>query len=435
LPAGVDFQPLRAVAGLPYCIRAAGFTNVKKLGGATPIAAETWLRRSVYTVTPVKTGTNYRQQRGYFLTKAMPATANALGFGFMPTMATADIQQVAAPGSDAGGLRTGNLRSDIPSNGALPMPGNGSSGTWARSYVAIRVKGGSVNGTPLPIGEKCATGPTLLSIYSYAGTPPASSSKIDEGSAFTAEASVPAFSGCGSGEDLSPLITASISGGGNQAKLEAGKWCANPATRDCTIPREPIYLTVKPGGPTAATATADPNVPTAGFKITGSAPGTSLGCDLAKMKLNLPVGHWQSRFPFAEVTGVQFTGCKYTSPAGSTPLNVRVVGEWSLVIPSRIDGVLQFALQNVLLNAEGTVNGKPCVIRLGDTANDPLTRKDVEVPSVVNADYDGRVLSLKGTLRPTVDTKCDPLPGFKLTDYLSTTGKFEFKPPQSITSP
>ncbi|MFC6931310.1 hypothetical protein ACFQHO_13875 [Actinomadura yumaensis] len=249
LPAG-NFETITSARSLAYCIRASGFANVKKLGGATPIGAETLLRRAVKTVRAVPAGSvNYNQQQGYFDTQAMPATTTMLGFGFMPTTATAEVAQVRPPGTDPAGkpyLTTGNLRSDLAVQNNLPSPRDDE--TWGRSYVAMRATKALVNGTALPLGASCGTAPTPLEINSFTGNIETGRLRLEQGSTFTGKVTIPDFTGCGVGEDLSPLLTATISGPGNALQLETGQWCRKTATSNCDTEREPKTITVSPGG-------------------------------------------------------------------------------------------------------------------------------------------------------------------------------------------
>ncbi|MBC7269927.1 MAG: hypothetical protein H5T76_14660, partial [Streptomyces sp.] len=69
--------------------------------------------------------------------------------------------------------------------------------------------------------------------------------QLTSGGPLTGEFTIPAFTGCGTGgEDLDPLLTASVSGPGNYTKQIQGQTCAplvfNPA--ECTEDLQPLQV-------------------------------------------------------------------------------------------------------------------------------------------------------------------------------------------------
>ncbi|MFI0404610.1 DUF6801 domain-containing protein [Actinomadura sp. 3N508] len=423
--------------GVPYCIRAAGFANVKKVGAATPVAALTLLRRAVYGMAANRaTGNtaNYFQQRGYFNTEAMPSTASVLSFGFMPTTATARVQQVAPPGSGSTGLTTGNLRTDLALNAG--RPGAKRDGveigdeTWTKAFVQMGVGETSVNGVRLDLGEKCGTSPTILYLNTFTGDYRTGRLNITDGSALTGHIEIPKFAHCGVGEDLSPLLTASISGPGNYVQIESGPWCnTNVSTEKCDETTEPTTWTVAPGGP--VTITQAPLV------LVGPA-GTELRCDSLVMKGKLREGHWNSRFVVGKFGDVRFNGCTQRTATRTSPVELAAVGTpWAFSINApNPDGTASVQISRVFFTADLPAGQSRCKVRFGARdANLPD-----EKPAEIQGDYDnashsftvpaGAQLKINGAGCAT------PPPGFEVGSlHALGGGAYVFDPAQKITQP
>ncbi|MBO2447968.1 hypothetical protein J4573_12765 [Actinomadura barringtoniae] len=422
--------------GIPFCIRASGFANVKKLGGANPIGAETLLRRGVVNISPQNRKENYQQQQGYFITDTTPSKATLLGFGFMPTMATATMEQVRPPAPYKGSLLTGNLRSDIASGiGGAPLPEGRPEETWGSAFVSVRAGETSVNGTPVQLGSHCGTSPTQLNIYTLTGK---LGQRVDltQGSTVTANVGLPAFSGCGIGEDLSPLLTASISGSDNAVQLEAAPWCQFSTVRpgSCDIPREPITVTVKPGGPVQVTAQ--------GILIKGA--GAEIRCDSMSLNMKLPTGHWLGRYPFADISKVAASGCRYRHGTFESPVAVTADTDsgWSLSFTSKAaDGTLTSSIQGILFSVDGDFDGLKCRLRFGQN-NNTTPAGTIEVPGLMSTAYntEQRMLNVlpNAALYVTFGTTagCQKVPGFPIGRYAVAFDKgFAFPPNQEISIP
>lgn len=130
-----------------------------------------------------------------------PATATFLSFGFMPTTATLQITQL------------GNLN--------VASVGTPSSLKYSeiQSQNVIRVYNVLVNGVPLNVGSDCSTAPFNLKLI---GKPPYT---LDSGGILSGTIDIPPFSGCGVGENLDSLFTATVSGPGNYVQLTQGSLC------------------------------------------------------------------------------------------------------------------------------------------------------------------------------------------------------------------
>ncbi|MFE6037458.1 DUF6801 domain-containing protein [Streptomyces sp. NPDC056452] len=167
-----------------------------------------------------------------------PATSTFLTFGFMPTTAIMEMTQ-RPPGLDADGKQITNVHSDLTLDGA-----NSFGHTIISMQFSLRLHDVKVNGVPMDVGPNCRTakdfslslrgevvsGPGGFTGYTLAGGGPLKGSVV-----------LPPFSGCGVGEDLDSLFTASISGEPGYVKQMQGAPCA-PFTYDqalCTEDRQP----------------------------------------------------------------------------------------------------------------------------------------------------------------------------------------------------
>jgi hypothetical protein len=292
--------------GLPYCIGAVGFVNIKKAGNAVPVSAETLLRRGVttYRATNQLTGPNYLEQLGYIVNRTDPVPGTVLGFGFMPTRAVAETIQVGAPGAGASDPITGNLRLMGLRKPDEPTDVLDETGIKVASYVRVKAGKAEVNGVPLDLGDACTTGSTLLSAESFLGNQFTGVLNPDLGqTAIVKDLEIPAFSGCGEGEDLSPLLTASISGSGNYVNLESGRWCNGATGSGCDDNAAPLpeTWTIRPGG--NVTAVAKP------FTLNNLFGTAGLRCESATMRFRLDAKHWTPRFMLAKAR-MSFDGCE-----------------------------------------------------------------------------------------------------------------------------
>jgi hypothetical protein len=205
-----------------------------------------------------------------------PVTATFLGFGFAPVTATAIISQDGAP-----------LTVVVYQNeGSTAEPD--SSRFFSAISVArlsIRLTNVQVNGVPLNVGPSCRTSgdlytpgnpvaPTELMLVggTYPGDPVPSFGAALFGGTVAGESDIPPFTGCitPSGENLDPLLTASVSGAGNFMRITAAALC--PYSSACTpsglptLHDTPLW-TVTHGGQYSASApltfTAESNSPIA----------------------------------------------------------------------------------------------------------------------------------------------------------------------------
>jgi hypothetical protein len=169
-----------------------------------------------------------------------PARATFLAFGFMPVTATVTLTQmepsactiVPVPAPTFKLRRcpiTEVLYQDLGPNGTNHPPYT----VVSTAHVSLRISDATVNGVPLNVGANCrADGPVYTpgspvdpgdDLLVLTGS---STLNIFFGSVLDGEASIPQFTGCGTGGDnLDPLFDATLSGDGNYSKMAIGKLC------------------------------------------------------------------------------------------------------------------------------------------------------------------------------------------------------------------
>ncbi|TDD76559.1 hypothetical protein E1293_27005 [Actinomadura darangshiensis] len=421
--------------GLPYCITATGFANVKKLGTAVPISVETQLRRGVYVYRPSNgvMGTNRVEQFGYIQSSARPLEANVLAFGFMPTRASSEAIQVPPPAAEDGKPVTGNLRISALFNENLPPNDRDDSELFARSYIQLKAGDVSVNGVPLDVGDQCHSKTTLLDAYSYMGNQNMGYLIPSDGQTLQVrELTVPSFSGCGVDEDLSPLLTASISGGANYGLLDAGRWCSPTSGQNCDENGHgfnPETWTISPGGDVTATA----------HGLSLASGGSSVTCDLVTSKFHLDAQHWRARFALAK-TDFSFSGCRLSIVNGTTiPVDLSQDGDsWLRGIQMASDDVVQLRFEGITLDASVKLSedDDECRLRFGYASFFPPPTK--ELPTSINGNYNIRTGEIEASVsRAYVSPKTTcSIPGFRPTGLVTTSPLvFKVDPIQRITQP
>ncbi|MFD9541838.1 DUF6801 domain-containing protein [Streptomyces sp. NPDC060022] len=172
-----------------------------------------------------------------------PATTTFLTFGFMPTTATMEMTQLPLE-KDADGLPIYNVHSDLTLNG-LDTFGS----TVITMDFSLRLRDVEVNGVALEVGPNCRTskpfrltllGRVFFKDFIFTGY------TLTGGGPLTSSVTVPPFSGCGVGEDLDDLFTASISGKSGYVKQIQGPPCAAMVNDEtlCTADRQPLNIPV-----------------------------------------------------------------------------------------------------------------------------------------------------------------------------------------------
>jgi hypothetical protein len=234
-----------------------GYSNVTKLGGASLIPVyctkivqgpsqlkRIEVRPGVFELHLFQSSVGRLDYQGRPQTPPAPATF--LTFGFMPTTATMTLEE------------TGPMAIDSDLNNTA---GHGE--TYIRIPLVLRISDVKVNGTPLDVGPNCRT---TGSVYSD-DPDPAKKTKdhlvllgklkkgtdtvwrgysLSRGGPLDGSVTIPPFTGCGVGEDLSPLFTASVSGPANTVKQNQGAPCASGIPDDpaklCTPDKQPTNV-------------------------------------------------------------------------------------------------------------------------------------------------------------------------------------------------
>ncbi|MEU5991365.1 hypothetical protein ABZ806_20550 [Spirillospora sp. NPDC047418] len=426
--------------GTMYCIKGAGFVNAKKVGNAVPISVESSARFSTanFFSSPVL-GPNYRELRGYSVNRTYPTPATVLGFGFMPTRAVAEAVQVGAPGKE--NPITGNLRLIQQFDHAKLMPGIAPDQLRASSYVRIKAVEAQVNGVPLDLGDECMTSSTLFKASAFLGNLRTGILNFDEGETLTVDGlEIPSFSGCGVTEDLSPILTASVSGSGNYASVETGHWCTVAGGANCVdgAGTPPPNLTVIPAGDT--TATMHPFVLN---RMPATSPEQAqFRCESATMRFHFDSGHWQSRFMLAK-GGMSFKDCKVKASDGTEYPVVEASQDGPIWLLVRIfEDPMRLEINGFMFSTGVDTDGDgsaDCSFQINSPLQySPIERQLGASPGRIRGQYvDGKFSVIDHNLEVASESTCN-LPGFERRTpttriTFDLVGKeFTFSPAQQI---
>jgi uncharacterized protein DUF6801 len=163
-----------------------------------------------------------------------PARATFLNFRFAPVTATLVVSLVQSDCRDVSGHLVAKTGLCIvvkePTNTTKYI-------TTITSEERIRVSSLMVNGVPLPAGKNCQT--ATATKVTFRGSTKQHYSLLT-GGPLQGFVTIPQFTGCGVGENLDPLLNASVAGSGNYALLTQGPLCEKfphlPANHNCRIP-------------------------------------------------------------------------------------------------------------------------------------------------------------------------------------------------------
>lgn len=203
-----------------------------------------------------------------------PVTATFAGFGFVPVTATVQLTEV--------GLKNPPPITNVDYQelqGAAGGPDNTPPPTpfvsLTTAQLLLRVLSAKVNGVPLNVGAHCQTATPLftpgspedpspatdplivLSGGDAPGDPVPAIKEATSGGASTGDATIPQFTGCGTGGDnLDPLFDASVSGPGNHVDMITGVLCSSNDVTFCgsgnKADTEPLW-TITGGGDFSST--------------------------------------------------------------------------------------------------------------------------------------------------------------------------------------
>lgn len=176
-------------------------STIKKLGSRTSFPEGSFhaVLSGAGTAAPMKGELTLPPTEAYFVT-----------FGFMPVTSTVTLQPTGATGTVDVELPKANIETDL-------------------SFY-IKLSDVRVDGVPLDVGTNCRTmDPVRVhlagSVYLTAGSPPAP---------LRATFTIPPFSGCGTSEDLNPLMTGLVSGPGNTMSTKLRVSCT-AASYPCEV--------------------------------------------------------------------------------------------------------------------------------------------------------------------------------------------------------
>jgi hypothetical protein len=209
-----------------YCANVTGYANVAKLHAAVlqPMGIVNIGPTNFYLCDPAPT----RCQQANLLANhggqpVLPESESSLlPFGFVPSTAKMQLTQL--------GLGFADIKLNL-----TDPTGVTNSATVTGRYSA-RLYDATVNGVRLDLGPNCTTA-TPLEIELH-GKPP--TYLLTGGGPLSGMVTIPPFSGCGVTEDLDPLITGMVSGGGNFVKLTQGSICTLTGANNGCPPEEPI---------------------------------------------------------------------------------------------------------------------------------------------------------------------------------------------------
>jgi hypothetical protein len=248
----------------------AGYSNITKLSGAAQIGSpalvliDSGFNEGLSTAVPAPI--YHKQllacnlvtvQLDYHGSQQLPPiTTTLLGFGFAPVTATAILTETAP-------LDTLIFQDQ----GSPAAPDNVNPYTAVSvASLELRLADVRINGVPLNVGSSChsngilyspgnpvAPGKLLLLGGTNLGDPVPNFGDAVAGGTVAGEADIPPFTGCitPSGENLDPLLSASVSGPGNYLRMTAGMFC--PFATDCKpdglpTPQDAPLWTVTHGG-------------------------------------------------------------------------------------------------------------------------------------------------------------------------------------------
>ncbi|MFI6496207.1 hypothetical protein [Nonomuraea typhae] len=220
------------------CAKLKGFSNIKKLGAGV----------SIESLSAVKSLTGFRWlvprdpppgtvpwQRQDYVGDNQPvrATGTFLTFGFVPTTTTVELTQV--------GTANVHLIDSSTADGSDDLM------VAVNARVTMRVLKASMNGQEVEVGPKCRTSKPLdLKLRGGEMYDPPYQDNLLVGGVLRGLVTIPPFTGCGVGEDISRLLTAAVAGKGNEIQVTQGALCGTAGAPSPQCPPEVTINGKKP---------------------------------------------------------------------------------------------------------------------------------------------------------------------------------------------
>ncbi|NRQ39544.1 hypothetical protein HII36_48110 [Nonomuraea sp. NN258] len=231
------------------CAALKGFSNIKKLKAGVSVETLSSLAK-VGAYRWFLDGDRPRADEWHRLDYSVnndpvTATGTFLGFGFVPITTTVELTQVG---------RTNVHLVDLanPPGEELVIAVN--------SQVTLKVLKASMNGQPIDVGARCTTAkPVTLQLRGGEKYQPPYGDSVQYGGVLRGTVDIPAFTGCGVGERIDRLLTASVSGKGNEIQVTQGTLCVIPTSASCPPEielGEPGTAAAKPGAKAPATSSS-----------------------------------------------------------------------------------------------------------------------------------------------------------------------------------
>lgn len=160
--------------------------------------------------------------------KYPPAPGSFYAFGFIPATGTMQLTQIGLAN-----VHQWSKLTPIPG-----QPGEYEGLTTVNVKLSAQILAATVNGVPVPVGPDCRTATAIDAVFtaSYSGPDKYS---ITKGGPLMGTVTIPPFRGCGTDEDLDPILTGLISGPGNFVRLYQAAVCTITGNNFGCPPAEP----------------------------------------------------------------------------------------------------------------------------------------------------------------------------------------------------
>ena len=216
------------------CARADGTSNAAKLHEGAQVTGVATVRFPDITVRPIDTSNPLVRADAPAALNFQPTRGTFLGFGFMPVSAKVTLVPL---GTANGVFHESTLLS-------FPPP---TQTTDIYAKVDLKLSDASVNGVKLNLGARCRiTKPIFLHLQGTSDSDPPYI--VDQsGGPLTGTFTIPAFTGCGVGDNLDPILNATVAGPNNFARAYQGFPCDYAEITERCPPR-PVGIQVSPGG-------------------------------------------------------------------------------------------------------------------------------------------------------------------------------------------